>query len=146
MSEVKSTIIVPIAFYCFFLGVYFLSLAVNAILGNKAGLASTDFGLWLIVLIFIILMAGIVAVGLGILYLNQSCWKILFFFLVSCVSCIASYIVVFLIFLLIDVRILTPCYQIIQHASGGWFAFLSFFISEIIILYYLANNEVVSSF
>ncbi len=92
------------------------------------------------------LAAGVVNVGLGILKLKPVYWKILFFSLAICVSSIASFAIVFLVFSMIDINVLLPYYQDIQKASGGWFAFLAFFLSEIIILYYLISSDVVSCF
>jgi hypothetical protein len=146
MDEVRSNTIVPMAFYCFILGVYFLSLATNAIACDKSGVFSTDLGLWVTVLALLILTGGVVAVGIGILYLKQFCWKVLFFGLTTSVSLIASLIVIFLFLLFANPVVFAIYYHIIQNCPGGWFAFISFFLSEIIILYYLASQEVISYF
>ena len=146
MADVKSTTIVPISFYCFVLAVYLLSLGLGVILSSKGGVNSNDINVWMAVVVFMALAAGVVNVGLGILKLKPVYWKILFFSLAICVSSIASFAIVFLVFSMIDINVLLPYYQDIQKASGGWFAFLAFFLSEIIILYYLISSDVVSCF
>ena len=146
MPEVKSTTIIPIGFYCFVLGLYFSSLGFNTILDNKAGFASSDPGFWINVGALFILAAGIVAVGFGFIKVKQVCWKILFFGLSISVSCIAAFVIAFLIFIMIDAKFLAPIFSSVQISSVQWFCFLSFFLSEIIVLYYLCREEVLVSF
>jgi len=146
MEEVRSTTIFPIAFYCFFLGGYIAYLAVNIILRNNAVLSGDEFVRWFSGGVGIIFGGGLVVIGVGILKVNRLCWRILFFSLTICISCIASFLFVFSIFLLIGFKCLTPYFQNIQTTSAGWFSFLGIFLSEIIILFYLAHKEVVSAF
>jgi hypothetical protein len=146
MAEVTSTTIVPIAFYCFFLGVYFLSLAVNAILNNNVILSSNNFLAWLPVLALTIFAGGLVIVGLGILQRHNLSWKVLFFCLAIKISCIASLIIAFLIFLALGVNFLNSVVQFHSINPVTWFSFLGVFLSEIIVLYYLSQDEVVSNF
>ena len=146
MADIRSTVIVPISVYCFVLAGYFFSLAVNVLLSNKAGLSSTNFCLWGIVLALIILTGSMIAVGRGILHLNRACWKTLFFSLAISVSSLSSFVIILIVFSFIDVKVFASVYQTIQHASVSWFAFLGFFLSETIVLYYLTKNEVVSCF
>jgi hypothetical protein len=146
MEELKSTTIGPIAFYCFFLGCCLLYFAANAILGSNGVLSNNDPALWFPVISFTILAGGAFAVGAGIINLKQLCWKILFFALAICVSSMAALIIAFVIFLLIDVKFLAPYFSSIQTNSVAWLSALAFFLSEIIVLYYLTREEVVSSF
>ena len=146
MAELSSTTIVPMAFYCFVLSVYFLSLAVNFILDNTSVLSCNDLVMLLPVIASAVFAVGFVIVGIGILHVNQLSWKMLFFSLAICVSSMASLIIVFLIFLMIDVKFLDPYFQTIQTTSAGWFAFLAVFLSQIIVLYYLTRDDVVAYF
>jgi hypothetical protein len=146
MQEAQSMSIVPIAFYCFGLGIYFLSLAINLIFGNTVGLSITDVSLWLMVMAFIVLMGGLVAIGIGILHLKPLSWKILLFSLLICITSIAAFLAAYVVLLLTNLNGFFPFFQMIPKISGGWIAFLSFFLSEIIILYYLGSHEVVSCF
>ena len=146
MAEVKSTTIVPIVFYCILLAVYFLFLAINTVINNKTGVSNSDVVLWLSVVAEIIFAGGLICVGIGILYLNQLCWKILFFSLAICVSSVSSLIFVFLISLFIDVKFLDPYVEIIKTSSSTWLSCMGVFLSEIIVLYYLSSKEVVACF
>ena len=146
MDEVKSTTIVPISMYCYVLGGYFLSLAINTIYRYNTGLPGTDFGLWLPVASFTGIACLLFAVGIGFLNLKLLCWKVLFFFLAISVSSMATLILVFLTFLLMEIKLLVPYFQSIQTTTAGWFSYLSVFLSEIVVLYYLCSREVVSCF
>ena len=57
-----------------------------------------------------------------------------------------SFIIAFLVFLMIDIKFLDPYFKTIQTNSLGWFSFLGVFLSAIIVLYYMSHEEVVSSF
>ena len=142
MTDVKSTTIVPIAAYCFFLAVYFLFLAVYPMMCNK-----TDaFEPWFFATIFVILAVIFVVVGIGILNLNMWSWRILFFSLGISISSVCALIIIFLIFVTMHLEILAPYYNIIQKYFGGWIVFLSFSISGVIVLCNLVSYEVVSCF
>ena len=146
MFDMRSTIIVSVSIYCDVMAAYFLCLAGTAIFGVREGLTSTAFGLWLIAGSLIILAAGLIAIGIGILNFNQLCWRLLFFSLAMSVSSMASFILAFLFFLWTGISVRIPYFQSIQTNSSGWFYFLAFFLSEIIVLYFLSKEEVVSCF
>ncbi|MBF0505160.1 MAG: hypothetical protein HQL14_08705 [Candidatus Omnitrophica bacterium] len=146
ITSTRSTTIVPIAFYCFLLGVFCFSGAVNIILSNNLISSGADLGWWLPVGALLIFTAGLAVIGIGILSLNKLCWKILFFSLAICISMIGALVFVILIFLLLGSCFSCSYFQPSQISSVTWFSFLSFFLSEIIVLYYLAGYEVVSCF
>ena len=84
----------------------------------------------------------LIAVGIGILYLNQWCWKILFFFLIISMATVASLIFDVAIIVLMNVKILYMLVKLIPGISFSLFAFSAFFVSEIVVLYYLTRQEV----
>ena len=146
MAEVKSTTIVPIAFYCFCLGLYFLSLAANTVFGKGVNLETADMLFWSPVIACCIFGLGMFYVGGGILNVQLLCWKILFFCLTICVSSIASTILALIILIIIGAGFIFPYLQALQISSPWWFSFLAVFLSQIIVLYYLTSGEVVASF
>jgi len=146
MSEVRSTSIIPISVYCFLLSFFFLSVAADSIFSNITVLSSADLGLWLPVGASLIFACGLTYVGIGIINVDQLCWKILFFCLAICVACIASLIIAFVIFFFLNAKFIYSFVQTSHISPVTWFCSLSFFLSEIIVLYYLASNDVVSCF
>jgi len=134
-KEVKSTVIAPIALYCFFLALVPLSVEANLIFSCKTAFSGSDLGLWIPVGPAVILAAILIAVGIGFLNLNPLCWKILFFGLAICVSCIASILLVYLFALGMNINLFYSFFNINDISSSTWFSFLFFFLSEIIILY-----------
>ena len=146
MPQLKSTTIVPIAFYCFLLGFCLLYFAVNTVMSSNSILSSNNFVFWLPAAALAIFGCGFLFVGAGILHWDPLSWRILFFTLAITVSCMTSLIVAFIIFLFIDIKFLDPYFQAIQTTSLTWFIFLSLFLSEIVVLYYLSRDEVASCF
>ena len=146
MAEVKSTTIVPIACYCFVLAVYFLSVALNEVFGKHAILSSNDVMAWTPVITSTLFAVGLAIVGIGILQVNNLCWKILFFSLAICVSSVTSLIIAFLIFLFLGTNIVYAFVQANQIPPVEWFSFLAVFLSEIIVFYFLTREEVVANF
>jgi len=146
MFEFRSTPIMLISFYCFFFGLFLFSMTVNAIIGNNGALSNPDPVLWLPVAAYFILACLLIAVGIGILYLNQLCWKMLFFFLMISISTVASFFLVALLLLVADMHLFYKIYQGINIGLPAWFSFTGFFLSGIIVLYYLTHRKVVSHF
>ena len=146
MADLKSTTIVPISVYCFLIGGYFLYLAGNAVFGNKALSSGGGFGLWLPVILFIFMACYFIIIGIGFLYLIRLCWKMLFFSLAICVSSVATVVIILLVSMMLDSNIIYALLLNSHITAEMWFSFLFVFLSGIIILYYLANEEVVSSF
>jgi len=146
MADVRSTIITPISVYCFFLG--FVPLALDAITMIKynVNLFNADFGMWLAIIASVIFAACLAAVGVGFHHLNALCWKILFFCLAICVSSVAALLLIFSVSLLLGVNPFSSFFQVGDVPSSVWFGFFVFFISEIMILYFLTRSEVTSSF
>jgi len=139
----RPTRIILISFYCFLVGLFLLSLTMNAIFGDEG---ITDIVLWLPVGAGIILAAVLIAVGIGVLYYLQICWKILFFFLMIYISNVVSLILVFLILLCIDINLIYKYSKFLTINAMTWFSFLASFLSGIIVLYYLTRKEIVSYF
>lgn len=146
MESLKSTTIVPLAFYCFVIAGYFLYLTTCALFSSNSIFSSSDFTLWVPGLSFAFFGCGLIAVGIGLLREKQIYWRILFFSLAISISSIASLLIAFIIILLLDPKFLDPYFQLMQTTTTAWFTFLSFFLSEIIVLYYLTREEVVASF
>src|ERR1039457_6936623 len=99
MAELTSTTIVPIGLYCFMLAGYFMSLVVNAILGNIANLSDADISFWFPVGGAAVLSVGLAIIGRGFLQMKSTYWKILFFSLAISVSLTTSMILAYLILL-----------------------------------------------
>jgi len=146
MDPIRSSSIIPLAFYCFCLGFYFFVLGLNTILGSTVDLTKTDLMFWLPVGASAILGSALFYVGRGILKLQLLSWKILFFTLAMSVSSIASLIFAFLIFLLLGENIIYVYFHVIQIPLVSLYSFLGVFLSEIIVLYYLTRGDVVASF
>ena len=146
MTQVKSTVIVPLAFYCFVLGFLSFSMAVNSICNSIITAPNPSFALWIPVIAAFILACGIFAVGVGILYLRQVCWRILFFGLAICVACVTSALIVYLFLLMLNASVIAQIFQSVQITAVTMFSFFAFFLSEIIVLYYLTRAEVIECF
>jgi hypothetical protein len=146
MSELRPTPIILMAFFCFLFGLFFFSLTANTIFGTNGLLTSDNAMLWFPVGASSILGIALIAVGVGILYYSQWCWKILFFCLMIAISTIASLILIALFLLLVDISLFYKVCQGIHISPMAWFSFLTFFLSGIIVLYYLTRREVVSYF
>ena len=146
MADERSTTIAPIAFFCFLLGALPLSLALSIIFSHQTALSNGDIGWWANVLGLIILGAGLLVVAIGFYNLNEVCWKTLFYFLSITVSSLTALVLIFVICFILNLNILSPFININNISSGTWFSFLLFFLSEIIILYYLTCAEVTSNF
>jgi len=142
MVELRPVPIILIAFYCFLLGLFFFSVTANTIFSNNA---PSGF-MWLPVATYIIFASVFIGVGIGILYYNQLCWKVIFFFLMIFISTVASLILVAVIFLWLDQELFFKYYQDMHISPVAWFSFLAIFLSGIIVLYYLTHKEVVSCF
>lgn len=78
MADLKSTTIIPIAIYCFGLGVYFLSLTANSLMGHTVDLSNADLDIWLPLIVFGFLGVYFIAVGAGVLNVSNWSWKVLF--------------------------------------------------------------------
>jgi len=146
MTDVKSTTIVPIAFFCLLLGVAPLIVAMNLILSNQVALFNADSARWVTVSGLVILGAALISLAVGFYQLNDLCWKALFYFLSISVSSTAAIVLIFVVCFFLDLNILSPFININVISPGSWFSFLFFFLSEIIILYYLTCAEVTSNF
>lgn len=146
MSDVKSDTIVPIAIYCYVLGGYFLFLAVTVLFGHREGLTNTPLGFWLILAGFIIFACWAVVIGKGLLDLSQWSWKALFFSLVICVSSIGPFYITMMAIFYINTKHRVFYYNSIHAHLVGWLCFTGFFLSEIVVLYYLCKEEVIASF
>ena len=143
MSDVRSSSITPIAVYCVALGFLPFSLAVNIIINNMSPLSAGDGALWVSVIAAFVFSFCLFAVGIGIYYLNQMSWKILFFSLMISVACAASFLMVYSFSLWLGVNLFSNIFFNIQFSGTNWFCFLTIFLSEIMILYYLTRQEVV---
>ena len=146
MSDVKINTIFPISVYCFALGAYFLILAVHAVFGHKEGLAGADIISWILAVLFTVLAVGFIALGGGILNFKRWCWKTLFSILAIALSSMASFTMVFVIFLMIHVKLIVPFFKLIQLSNWEWISFFIIFLSGMIVLYYLVSDEVVACF
>ena len=142
MITAKPISIILVSCYCFLLGLFSLSLEYGLIFNNRAALSNSHGELILAVIASLGFSTFLVVVGLGFLNLNQLCWNILFFGLMICVSIIASLILVCLILLLVYIDIIYSFFHAFQISPITWFSFLCFFLSEIIVLYYLTRSEV----
>ena len=91
ISGLRPTCIILISFYCFLVGLFLLSMSVNAIFSDNG---ITDFIMWLPVGAGLALTAILISTGVGILYYIRLCWKILFFFLMVYVTNVAALIFV----------------------------------------------------
>ncbi|MBF0489893.1 MAG: hypothetical protein HQL15_04665 [Candidatus Omnitrophica bacterium] len=141
----KPTSVILIACYCFLLAAFCLSLAINSILNN---LSVFDSGVlvYLPIVSFFIMMLAIAAVGVGILFLNSWCWKILFFALAISMSSVATMLLVSLFLIFCPLDIIGSCLNILSITPIKLISFLFFFLSEIIVLYYLTRIEVLEHF
>ena len=119
MIELRPVRIILISFYCFLVGLFLFSVTANIISGNNGVF---DLVLWFPVAAAIILAFVLAGVGIGILYYNQLCWKILFFFLIIFISNIISFIFVFLMFLCLNLVPFYKYYQGIHISSVTWFS------------------------
>ena len=146
MDQVKASNIIPIGVYCFLLGTYFLSYGGSILWGNHAAFSGPDLDVWLPVSACTIFAMGMFVVGMGIIKENHLSWKVLFFSLATCVSSIASLILAFLFFILADSSFVNSFFQTNQITSLKLISFLCFFLSEIIVLYYMTRPEVVSRY
>ena len=146
MDQIKSVNIVPIGVYCFLLGLFFLVAGINTLVSNKAPSSGIDFNVWLPVIACVIFAVSFVIVGIGILKEDYMSWRVLFFCLATCVSSIASGILACLFFLVLDTGFVNTIMQTNHITSVEIFSFLAFFLSEIIVLYYLTRNDIVSRF
>ena len=139
MLDNKPISIILIVLYCFLLGLFFISLAINIML---SGGESPN---WLPIGASFIMATLLIAVGVGILCSNQLCWKILFFCLLICMASVASFLFIGVISLFLSTDIIRICFQSVQ-SSIAWWSLLYFFLSEIIVLYYLTRRETVACF
>ena len=146
MSELRPTPIILISFYCFLLGLFFFSQTANAVFGDNGIANSNDPLLWFPVAAYLIFAAVAVTVGIGILYYNQLCWKVLFFGLMILVSSVASLILVAVISICMAPDLFYKYCKDIHISPVTWFAFLSFFLSGIIVFYYLTRERIISYF
>ncbi len=143
--EFRPIPIILISFYCFLLTLFFFSSTANALLGDTSN-SGAEMMVWIPVTAYIIFAAAFATVGIGILYYNQLCWKILFFSSMVGVSTIASFILVAVAILFIDLKLFTGIYNTLHFNAVTWFSFLAFFLSGIIVLYYLTRREILSYF
>jgi len=146
MIELRPTRIILISFYCFLLGLYFFSLTANTIFGNNGISSSTDIFAWQPVIAFIIFAFSLIAVGIGLLYYNQLCWKMLFFFLMIGISTVVSLILVGLIFVIVNTSLFCAFYQSLHITSGDWISFFFFFVLGIFVLYHHTRSEIMNLF
>jgi hypothetical protein len=143
MIELRPTRIILISFYCFLVGLFLFSLTANTIFGNKG---TFDSFLWLPVAAAIVLAFISVAVGIGILYYNQLCWKILFFFLIIFIANVLSIILVALISLCFNISLLYIYSQDIHITPVMWFSFSTIFLFGLVVLYHLTRKEIIGYF
>lgn len=143
MAKLRPVRIVVLAFYCFFLALFFLSATANTVFGNNSVLSNTDV---LVASAYIALALLSVSVGIGFLYYNQVCWKILFFSLIICISTMASLVFDALILLCFNTKLFYKYYQDIQLTPAMWFSFLFIFISGTTVLYFLTREETLVHF
>lgn len=146
MSEVKSTVIVPISFYCFLLSLATISMAITSIMNSDLLSPNTRLSLWLPVISAFIIAISMFVVGVGILYTKRLYWRILFFSLGISVACITSALVVYLVFLVLNAQVVNQYCQALNITIVTWFTLFSFFLSQIIVLYYLSREEVIACF
>ena len=142
-ANIRATTIVPLAVYCFVLGGLFLFLATYVIWSTKAGVSHIGFSPRFLVGVFIFLMGGFIAIGIGLFKENRLCWNILFSVLMISFSCMASFTFIFIVFLIINIKGIVPYFQYIQSTSVAWVSFFMFFLSTGIVLCYLTGDEVV---
>jgi hypothetical protein len=143
MIELRPIPIILISFFCFLVGLFLFSVTANAIFSNSG---ISDFFSWLPVVAAIVLAFVLVSVGIGILYYNQLCWKILFFLLIIYIANFVSFVLVLVTFLCLDTTLFYKFYQDIHIASVTWFSFCSIFLFGVIALYYLTRDEIVMFF
>lgn len=146
MVELRPIPIVLISFYCFLLGLSFFSLTANTIFSNNEYLLDPDLAMWSPVIFLILLATLLIIVGTGILYFNQWCWKILFFYLIICIATIASFILIYVNLLWINPNLVYQIQKIIQITPVIWFSFVFFLLTGVLVLYFLTDKEVVSHF
>lgn len=147
MASLKFTTIIPIATYCFILAAYFLFLSYVIIVANRVVLFGRhDLLAWLPVAACGIFACGLVGVGLGLLRGKNLCWKILFFLLSICISSVASLILIILGFWVFGKDLIGPYILSNPLSSAVWFSFVGAFSSEIVVLYYLTQPEMIAAF
>jgi hypothetical protein len=143
MIELRPFQIIVITFYCFLVGLFFCFVAANIIFSHN-GIPNSI--LWLLVAAPSILAAVLVTVGMGILYYNQLCWKILFFSLTVFVTNVFSLVLIVSVLLWLDKSLVYKYYQTIHITPVAWKFFSSIFLSGFIVLYYLTREEILSYF
>lgn len=146
MFEEKPVKIVLIAFYCLFLGLFALYLVTGAVFSNNR-ILSGDPWVWLLPLgLTLILTIFLVAVGIGVVYFNQLCWKILYFSLVISISFFISLFFIVLVLMFLDFKFHTHFFHATLDTSNIFFSYLCFVLWEVFALYSLTTSEVMSHF
>ena len=143
MIELRPVRIILISFYCFLVGLFLFSVTANTIFSSNPAFDPISC---LPIGAAIILAFALFFTGVGILYYNQLCWKILFFLLIIFISNVVSFAFVFLISLCFNLRSLYSYYKDVHIAAVTWVSFLAIFIFGIIVLYHLTRKEVVNHF
>ena len=142
----SSASIVLVGLYCFTLALFFMFFVINGFVKYNFVGSLADFKVGLTIIGPLIPTIIFIALGMGILRLNQWCWKALFFILAICISTFSSLIVVALILLVLSISITYSFFETFHVTSVMWLSFLFLFLSQIIILYYLTRQKVMSCF
>jgi hypothetical protein len=145
MAKLRPVRIVVLAFYCFFLALFFLSATANTLFGNNNAVSASDTA-WLAATVYISLAVLSVIVGIGILYYSQLCWKILFFSLIITITTMASLVFDGLILFFWNIKVFYQYYQDIQLTGAMWYSFVFIFTSGTIVLYFLTREETLVHF
>ncbi len=142
----RPTSVVLIAIYCFLLGLFFMFLAFLGIEQNKYTLPLATIKPWLTVMAPLALMAASLGLGIGILRYSNRCWRTLFFILLFLIGTMTSIIMVLAMLFLLSTALSYSFLEIFNTCSAYWFPFIFSFLSQIIVAYYLAREDVRSYF
>ncbi len=143
MIELRPVRIILVSFYCFLVGLYLFSLTANTVFNNAW---TDDLVSRLPVMAAIILAFVMVALGIGILYYSQICWKALFFLVIIFIANVVSFAVVIAAFWFLHLQSLYGFYHNIHVNSLSKFLFCVIFAFSILVLYQLTRKEMVAYF
>ncbi len=142
----RPTSVLLIAIYCFLFSVFFMFLGFLGIEQNHYTVPLAEFKTWLTIIAPLALMAASLALGIGILRYSNRCWRTLFFLLLFLIGTMTSIIMVIAMLLLLSNALSCSFLEIFNACSTYWFPFIFSFLSQIIVLYYLAREDVRSYF